>query len=141
MHTKVKRGATPPVGNKAQKSDTPPVEVKAVGGVKKKCHPDVRVKGSKIDDLPEDFDFAKCSPIKRRQFSSEAGYYEYKAKENHWRADVYESKAKESRELGSGKTRQKAKRLRNMTQRMSDLRTELEADGIDVEALLQRVGQ
>jgi hypothetical protein len=85
--------------------------------------------------VPTGFDHAKFEALDKKDFAKRSMYLEY-------RAQALEAKAKQLRELaktadakgGTGK----ASRFAKMMQKAADMRKELEAAGIDVDALLKQ---
>lgn len=103
---------------------------------KRQPHPDVARAKDPLEREPETFDFEKNAPIKRKQFASDAFYFEYVARTYDWRAGKLRERAEASRTLGSGKEKQKRKRLMKLQDKLAELKAELEKDGVDVDALL-----
>lgn len=89
--------------------------------------------------VPEGFDFDKFRPLKKRDFTSEHLFYEHKAAQMDHKAAAFRAQGEEAKKLGSTKERAKAKRLIKMTEKMAELRKQLEAQGIDVDAVLATV--
>ena len=89
-----------------------------------------------LESVPTDFDSKKFKPLKKKDFKSEATFLEL-------RADNMEAAAKRLREeaaairAGGGKDKGKAKKLVNMTRKLAEMKAAMEAEGIDVEALIQ----
>ena len=103
-------------------------------------HPSVNSKDTSVypfTETPPDFDFVKQAPLKKRDFATDWQYFTHKSKDGQFKVEVWKTKAEEAKTLGSGKERAKAKRLRKMQAKMAELRAQLEAQGIDVEALLK----
>lgn len=93
--------------------------------------------GAKITELPEDFDFAKHKAIGKKLWENDWQYILHRAEECTWRAAALQVKATKMKECGSKKDRSRLARLQKMTAKMAELKAELEASGVDVEALLE----
>lgn len=89
-----------------------------------------------LTDAPEDFNPKKHAPLKRKKFVEDWDFFDYKTADLRRRADLYEEKAEESRRMGTGVSRKKAKRLTKMRDVMEALKKELSEQGVDVEAIL-----
>ena len=86
--------------------------------------------------MPEGFTFDEHKPLKRKDFQHDRFYFAHKAEAYDFLADKMRAAAENAAKYGSRKERTKAKRLERLQAKMNELRAELEADGIDVEALL-----
>ena len=86
--------------------------------------------------MPDGFSFAKHTALKKGDFKDEAIYCEHRAEQMNFKAKVWNEKAKEIRELGSPSERKKKKQVIKLSQKMDELKKQLAAQGIDVEALL-----
>lgn len=88
-----------------------------------------------LEGVPADFDRKKFKPLKKKDFKNEADFLELRATNLEEAAKRLRDEAKAVR-AGGGKDKGKAKRLVAMTKKMADLKASLEAEGIDVAALL-----
>lgn len=141
--------ATAPAKPLAPKSAAKPG---TVGEVKKKAPKDkvarvdypgliVEENGEKkrvvLETWPADFDAKKHKPLRRSDFKNESVFLRQ-------RADQLEAKAKELRaqadvveKAGSTADVAKAKRISALTKKVEELKLQLKASGIDVEAMLK----
>lgn len=85
---------------------------------------------------PEGYEFGKFKPLKKRDFVEDWLYYEHRAQEMEAKAKAFHEQADESKKLGSGKQRAKAKRLVKLRTQIAELTQALKDQGIDVEQLL-----
>lgn len=90
----------------------------------------------KFTAVPTDWDAKKHQPLKRKTFADDSQWLELRAQDYDRRAAALRKQAVEGKKLGNVKDKAKAKKLLGMQKRMEDLRKQLEADGIDVAALL-----
>jgi hypothetical protein len=90
--------------------------------------------------VPADYDPRKHKPLPRSAFKDAKDWFELRALLLEKKAASLREQAKQESALGGTKDRQKAKRLINMTKRMSVLMDELKSQGIDVDALLKASG-
>ena len=119
-----------------KKKDPRVKEVKAVKESKKrKAYP--LKEGTVLKALPADFNFSKFSVIKGKFWETDWMFLLHRAKELDFRADILREKAEEAKAFGSKKDRVKATRLKRMQSKMDELRKELEAEGVDVDGLLE----
>lgn len=88
------------------------------------------------DAVPEGFDFATNKPLKKRDFSADHLFYEYRAAEMDFKAAAFRKQAEEAKKLGSAKDRSRAKRLVKLQEKMAELKKQLTEQGVDVEDLL-----
>ena len=88
-----------------------------------------------LKDWPEDFDPKKHKPLLKRDFETEAPWLINRAEKLEAQAKAYRDEAEMVKKLGSKQDRAKAKKLIQMRDRMAELRAQLEAEGIDVDAL------
>jgi hypothetical protein len=101
---------------------------------------DYPVGDEKLVAVPADYDPKKHKPLRRKDFKDEAVFVDMQA-------DRAERAAKRLREeavairAGGGKDKGKAKKLIAMQKRMAEMQAQLEADGVDVAALLASVDQ
>lgn len=86
--------------------------------------------------MPTDLDLKKHYPLKRGDFEDETIWLIARAETFEAKAVSYREEADDWKRLGSIKDRVKAKKLITMQRRMADLKTQLQAQGIDVDALL-----
>ena len=91
--------------------------------------------------LPTDFDFDTMKGLKKKSFATEAAYYDYRAKEMDHKAAKFRVQAEEAKKTGSGAERNKAKKLVKLQSKMAELKAQLAAQGVDVDALLKKAGQ
>lgn len=104
----------------------------------KKHTPAFLVPKEKFDvAVPEGFVFGKHKTLKKNMFQADHLYFTHRAADLASRSEQFVVKAEEAKRLGSGKERNKAKRLRKMQEKMAELRKELEDQGIDVNELLK----
>jgi hypothetical protein len=89
--------------------------------------------------VPSGWEWGKFKPLKRSAFEAEYLHLEHKAAELQAKAQTLLEKAEESKKMGAGKERGKAKRLIKLQERMAELRETLEKEGVDVNALLASV--
>lgn len=87
--------------------------------------------------VPEAFSFKDHKPLRKKNFENEALFYEHKAAEMDYKRGDFLGKAEEARKLGSPKERAKKRQIIKLQEKMSELRKQLEGQGIDVDALLQ----
>lgn len=121
---------------KAQKSAKP--GVKEVGA--QKPEKAKRIKYPHTDPLsavPADFNPKIHLPLGRKDFVDEGCWFLVKADYFDKMAAKMRHMADESKKLGNIKERAKAKRLIKMTERLAELRKELEAQGINVDDVLK----
>jgi hypothetical protein len=90
----------------------------------------------KIEKIPDDFNPKDHLPLRRRDFVDEATWFEMKADEFAAKATSFRTQASNYRKLGSLKDRARAKKLVAMQARMDELKTQLAAQGINVDELL-----
>jgi hypothetical protein len=88
--------------------------------------------------VPTGFDFNQNKPMKKRQFASDAIYYEHRAAQMDHKATAFRAKADECKKLGSHADQVKTRKLEKLNVKMLELRKELEAQGVDVEELLKK---
>ncbi len=104
----------------------------------KKPTPAFLVPKEKFDKaVPEGFVFGKHKTLKKNAFQADHLYFAHRAADLAFRSEQFTAKAEEAKKIGSGKERNKAKRLQKMQAKMSELRKELEDQGIDVNELLK----
>lgn len=90
----------------------------------------------KFESVPDDWDTAKHNPLKKKDFEKEEVYFYMRADQLEAAAQKMRRKGEYSAKFGSSKDAVKAKRLKKMQEKMAELQKQLEADGVDVEALL-----
>jgi len=88
--------------------------------------------------VPEDYDFKTMKLLKKKDYIADHLWFEFKAIDADNKAAAYRKLAEESKKLGSGKDRAKAKRLVKMTSKLEELKQQLEAAGVDTSALLKK---
>lgn len=86
--------------------------------------------------MPENFDFKIHKSLKKRDFTADHLFYEYRALEMEFKAKSFRAQAEEAKKLGSAKDRSSAKRLVRLADKMTELKTQLSKQGINVEELL-----
>lgn len=99
------------------------------------------VKVYPFKSTPGDFDWKSHKPLKKKDFASDDGFFIYKAEEFEAKAKAFRTQAEEAKKMGSTKDRAKAKRLVKMQEKMAELMKQLQAQGIDTEALLATAGK
>lgn len=87
-------------------------------------------------ELPADFDFKTMRGLSKKDFATDAAFFEYKAKGLEAQAANFRVLAENARKLGSSAERNKAKKLVKLQEQMAELSKQLAAQGIDVNALL-----
>ena len=87
-------------------------------------------------EIPADYDPSIHAALKRKDFAHDYTYFEMRAAALRAQADGYDVAATEARTLGSKAERAAAKRMRKMSEQVTELRAKLEAQGVDVDALL-----
>jgi hypothetical protein len=93
-----------------------------------------------FESVPTDYDFKKHSPLTKKDFKSEAGFFDYLAASNELRAKELRDKADVSRTMGTGEDRKAAKSLEAKAKAIEDLVAKLTPKlGKDkVEAIIAR---
>jgi hypothetical protein len=87
--------------------------------------------------LPADYDIAKNSALKTKDFASKAPFYEYKAKVLEFQAQQFRAKATAEAALPADKeTKASAKRLQRLANTMLELQKTLGSKGVDVAAII-----
>lgn len=86
--------------------------------------------------MPEGFDFKINKPLKKRDFTADHLFYEYRALEMEFKAVGFRAQAEEAKKLGSAKDRSSAKRLIKLQDKMGELKEQLTKQGVNVEELL-----
>ena len=132
--TKVMAQSTAP-GTSDTAAEKAAAKAERMKAYEERNHPAITAE-TKLKEVPEDFNFKKHNPIKRKNFEREEFYFDYKVLECDYHRDMYLKRAEEARTLGSTTDRAKAKRLRSMQEKMAELRQQLESQGIDVDKLL-----
>lgn len=136
------KGAKAPATTEATAKD------KASG--KDKSHPDADAYGRlpfpglkdaegkevKLEAVPKEYNSGVHRPLLKDNFKDESYYFVYKAELHEAKAADYRKQAEDFKKLGDSGDRKKAKRLLTMQKRMADLKAELEAQGVDVSALM-----
>jgi len=91
------------------------------------------------DAVPEGFDFKLHRALKKRDFSADYLFYEFRAAEMDYKGSLFRDQAEEAKKLGSAADRGRAKRLIKLQEKMSELKEQLTAQGINVDELLATV--
>jgi len=86
--------------------------------------------------MPEGFNFKDYKPLKKRNFTTEALYYDHRAEEMAYKMAGFRAQAEECRTMGSAADRRKKKQIVRLNSKMNELKAQLIAQGIDVEALI-----
>lgn len=86
--------------------------------------------------MPDGFNFKTHKPLKKANFVEEFVYFGHRAEYAKYQVSVWETKAKESKLLGSTKSRRQKKAVVRLQDKMTELKKTLEKQGINVEALL-----
>lgn len=92
---------------------------------------------TKLTAWPTDHDPKVHKPLTRKDFADEAVFYDVQADRLERQAKKFRDKAAETRTLGNVKERVKAKKLIAAMKRMEDMKAELVASGVDLEALMK----
>jgi hypothetical protein len=103
------------------------------------AHPAVGNEDTKVypfTETPKDFDFKAMKGLKKKDFATDEAFFLYKAAEAEYKIGMWNARAEEAKTMGSSKERSKAKRLVRMQGKVEELTKALEAQGIDVAALL-----
>ena len=90
----------------------------------------------KLKEVPETYDEKVHRPLRKENFEGDDWYYIHKAEQLEAQAQWNRKQAEDYRKLGGVQDRAKAKRLLDMQSRMAELKAQLAADGVDVEALM-----
>lgn len=99
---------------------------------------DPKSKDAKYDvAVPEGFSFDEHKALKKKNFETDALYYEHRAVQLELRAKKFREKADESKKYGSRKEQSTAKKVLKLQEKMNELKAQLAAQGIDVESLLK----
>jgi hypothetical protein len=87
--------------------------------------------------MPENFNFADYKPLKKKNFETDELYFLHRAEEMKHKASTFLRRAAEAKAAGTNRaTAGKAKRMIKLTEKMAELRKQLEEQGIDVESIL-----
>lgn len=87
-------------------------------------------------ELPTDFDFKTMHGLGKKDFATDAAFFEYKTKGLEAQAANFRTLAENAKKLGSAAERGKAKKLVKLQEQMAELSKQLAAQGVDVDALL-----
>jgi hypothetical protein len=87
--------------------------------------------------VPPGFNFLNYKPLKKKNFATEALYYEHRVAEMDFKSDSFAAQAEEARKFGDSKQRNKAKKIVKLNEKMAELRKQLTAQGINVDELLK----
>jgi len=132
-----KNGARPSVEKSTPAKPTQEPPAKKVGRVD---HPNVASADTKLypfkEAVPAGYDFAKHKPLKKRDYEADHLFYEYRAVDCENKAKAFRVQAEEAKLLGSAQDRNKAKRYVKLQEKMAVLKSQLIAQGINVEELL-----
>lgn len=93
----------------------------------------------RLTEWPADFDASLHKPLRRVDFENDAVWFEKKAEEYDAKAADMREKAEISRKLGNSADRAKAKKFKKMKDQMAKLQSELEAQGVDIAAMLEQI--
>jgi len=88
------------------------------------------------DAVPEGFSFKVNKPLKKRDFSADHLFFSYRAEEMDIKAAAFRAQAEEAKKIGSSADRNRVKRVLKLQEKMDELKAQLTAQGIDVQALL-----
>lgn len=137
-----KTAAAPKNAPKQSSKPGEPAPAAKKESIKRVPHPALKAdeKGKatvQLDDFPADFDPKVHKPLRRGDFKNEAPFLERKATELEARARELRREADEARKLGSQADRAKAKKLRAMMDKMEEIKAQLKAQGIDVDAVVK----
>ena len=98
--------------------------------------------GFKVSDkpydtaVPTDFNFENFKPLKKKNFVSDHLYFMHRANEMSFKRTAFLVKAEEAKKLGSSSEQRKKKQIVKLQSKMDELKQQLEAQGVDVKALL-----
>jgi len=87
-------------------------------------------------ETPADFDWAKHKPLKKKDFVDDAQFCIHRAEEHELKAKDLREEAEELKKTGGKRQKAAVKNFKRMADRMKTLRAKLEAQGMDVDALL-----
>jgi hypothetical protein len=87
--------------------------------------------------VPEGFNFKTNKQLKKKDFASAELYFNFRAAEMDAKAQSFRDQAIIAKAEGTGTERGKAKRLIKLTEKMAELKKQLQEQGIDVEELLK----
>ena len=85
---------------------------------------------------PEDYKSSVHKPLKRDAFADESVWYHEKANQFEAKARKFRTEAEQITKLGGIKDRTTAKKLVKLHARLAEMAASLEAEGVDVSALL-----
>lgn len=104
--------------------------------------PDEKGKATvKLETWPDDFDPKLHKPLRRGDMKDESVWLLRKAEEHDKKAADLRKEAEIVKTTGGKQSAKKAQRFAKMTSRLAELRKELEADGLDVEGLLESLNE
>lgn len=127
------KGAKPGEAGPAQGKKEPKPKIVKVPYGKRDAEGDLL---QKLSERPADFDRKKHEPLRRKDFDTFANYLDFRAAGMEDAAKQMRQMAADERE-GKGKsTKAKQKRLLNLKDKFEQLRKELEAAGVNVDAAL-----
>ena len=122
--------------NKKAAASVTKIEIKTV-----EVKPTKRV-GFKISEkaydiaMPDGFNFDDYKMMARKNFTTEEIYWDHRAVEAQWRVEQFKARAADCRANGSAADRRKKKQIVRLNSKMNELKAQLIAQGIDVEALI-----
>lgn len=93
-----------------------------------------------LKEVPKDWDPKAHKGLRRKDFSDEALFWDWRADRMELQVKKIRAHAEELRKLGTVKDRSRAKKLLSMQKRIADLKAQLEGEGVDVDALLTTLG-
>lgn len=130
MPASAKPGTTAEVATKPKKEKKPKVERTLLappeGG---------------FTDWPKEWDPKIHKPLRRKDFANDVTFLNRKADHYEIMAKRFRQEAIDSEKLGGLKERGKAKKLLQMQRKFEELKAQLKADNVDVEAILASLGQ
>jgi len=86
--------------------------------------------------MPEGFNFKVNKGLRKRDFSADHLFFEYRALEMEAKALTFRAQAEEAKKIGSSADRNRLKRVIKLQEKMDELKEQLTAQGIDVTKLL-----
>lgn len=90
----------------------------------------------KLTEIPADWDPKLHKPLTKKDFAEDHLFFELKARQAEAAAAKFRKMGEDSKKVGNVADRAKAKKLQSMQKRMEELKAQLTAQGIDVNALL-----
>jgi len=86
--------------------------------------------------MPEGFNFKVNRGLRKRDFTADHLFFEYRALEMDAKAIIFRAQAEEAKKIGSSADRNRLKRVIKLQEKMNELKEQLSAQGIDVDKLL-----